>query len=318
MLKSQNKAATIPGDSGVAVRRRGTERCVATVLTVPGPSWEERRHKRAPSRVHANVSRFPHAPRVIYRQNTLVEVLCQLRFPRILRIDAELPATFQERLRSRYPVLKESAAIEVSSLPPELARIPGLEQAIQAGQRKYDLVSKDDLWKVTLTSGFVALTTSRYERWEDFRERIDEVLRVLADVYVPSEFVRIGLRYQNVIRRSALQLEGTSWRGLLAEHTLGELREDWLEPSIEHAAREIVVRMEVPGDRVRIQHGFVQAADATQEQCYLIDADFFRDESTEVGDAISVLTRLNGESGRLFRWLIEGRLHEAMGPDEVG
>ena len=50
---------------------------------------------------------FPNVPRVTYRNNPLVQVICQLRFPPILKIDAEVPADFQESIRKDFPKFSE-------------------------------------------------------------------------------------------------------------------------------------------------------------------------------------------------------------------
>lgn len=112
---------------------------------------------------------FPESPRVIYDKNPLAEVICQLRFPRILRIDADLPAAFQEQIRSAFPNFSQSPAIELGKLPQDLARLVGLEKALGSGQQSYQFSSADAAWKVTLTSQFLALTTTKYQRWESSR-----------------------------------------------------------------------------------------------------------------------------------------------------
>ena len=48
---------------------------------------------------------FPDAKRIIFRKNPLTEVVCQLRFPPILKIDAEVPANFQEAIRTEFEIL---------------------------------------------------------------------------------------------------------------------------------------------------------------------------------------------------------------------
>ena len=56
---------------------------------------------------------FPDSERVIYQRNPLLEVICQLRFPSILRIDSEAPAVFQERVRKEYPMYQEALRHEL-------------------------------------------------------------------------------------------------------------------------------------------------------------------------------------------------------------
>ena len=42
-------------------------------------------------------------PRCIYENNQLADVICQLRFPQILAIQANLPVQFQEAIRDEFP-----------------------------------------------------------------------------------------------------------------------------------------------------------------------------------------------------------------------
>ena len=57
---------------------------------------------------------FSYEDRCIYRRSPLIEVICQLRFPAILRIDAQAPAQFQEAIRGDYPQFSQ----RMENLPP--------------------------------------------------------------------------------------------------------------------------------------------------------------------------------------------------------
>lgn len=56
---------------------------------------------------------FSNDERVIYAKRQLVEVICQLRFPEILKIDVSEPADFQERIRRDYPQYEKLSLIHI-------------------------------------------------------------------------------------------------------------------------------------------------------------------------------------------------------------
>lgn len=259
---------------------------------------------------------FPDSPRVIYSHDPLETVICQLRFPPILKIDAEIPASFQELIRHEYPLftdrLPDNEGLEI---PPEIAKLMSIGLQFQGGKRKYEFSTSDELWQVTLTRDFLALTTKKYERWEDFKRHLDGPVDALLSQYGPDFYVRIGLRYRNLIKRSQLEVKDCSWSELLQPHVAGELASE-IHGFIRKAGRELLIELEGKIGHVKIKHGIINAKDSS-EDFYLIDADFYTDQQTEIGHAISRLDRFNKEAGHLFRWCITDRLHSAMGPRSI-
>src|ERR1700722_15195041 len=138
---------------------------------------------------------FPQTRRVIYTQKPLVEVICQLKFPPILLIDAELPAVFQEAIRSDYPVAQMG---EVGQLPFPPALMKMLQNSVPAfaQPQTYQFLSEDSQWKLVIARDFIALSTIKYKRWEEFRAKLELALEAFVSTYTPSFFVRIGLRYR--------------------------------------------------------------------------------------------------------------------------
>jgi uncharacterized protein (TIGR04255 family) len=263
---------------------------------------------------------FPDSPRVIYADNPLVEVVCQLRFPPILRIDTEQPAAFQEKIRRAYPLFRENQITDLKlDLPKEIVQLsggafPALSQARRVG---YDFISADEKWKVGLTREFIALSTTRYERWEDFKAHLIGPLQAFIEIYEPECFSRIGLRYRDLIRRSRLHLDNVPWAELLVPHIAGELCATDVVDHIFNAARMLQIRLPDNEGEVLIQHGLGLADTPEGETCYVIDCDFSLSARTEVNDAITKLDSFNRKSGRLFRWCITERLHRAMGPQPI-
>jgi uncharacterized protein (TIGR04255 family) len=249
-----------------------------------------------------------------------MEVICQLRFPPILRIEAEPPASFQERIRLEYPLLQDKTPETGIELPPDIPPVVAEMLRTAMSKRKlrigYDFISADEKWKVALTTDFIALTTARYGRWEEFRPHIDPPLKALIEVYAPAFFTRIGLRYRDLIRRSQLGLSNSAWSSLLRPHISGVLASPELAGAEVETFNQVLIKFPHNRGQVQIRHGLVQAVD-NNEECYLIDSDFYTDKRTGINDVDDILSYFNRQSGRLFRWCIEERLHQAMEPDTV-
>ena len=268
---------------------------------------------------------FPEIDRVIYERNPLVQVICQLKFAPILTIEASPPADFQEALgRDAYPAYQERLVAKVEDVPQELRGIVegGLSALLGDKQRTaHEFVSDDRVWRATLTREFVALTTTEYRRWEVFRERMTSVVQALVGAYDAPVFTRVGLRYQDLITRSTLNLGDAPWASLLAPSLAGELADPSFDEALITGARRVIrVKAADRSPGITLQHGLVRLKDgnAGDELSYLIDADFFVEERIDVEQAFATLDQANSIAGRLWRWSITDRLHDALGPQPVG
>lgn len=259
---------------------------------------------------------FPESPRVIYQKNPLVEVVCQLRFPAILRIAAELPSDFQERIRTIYPNYKQKPVMPVlpAGLPVQV--VNAIQQVAGSGQGEFvhEFAAEDETWAATLAPTFLALRTTEYRRWEAFQGRLRDLFVALIELYRPSYFARVGLRYIDVIQRSRLGLLDRPWRDLLEPHIAAELAANGIADDVLHVARQVLVSLK--DSQVRIRHGFSQA-DPTNEQCYMIDSDFFVERRVDKENVLDTLSQFNRMAGRLFRWCIQPPVHDALGAEPV-
>ena len=107
-----------------------------------------------PSSGSSSAAPFPDAPRVIYDRNPLAEVICQVRFPPILRIEAQLPDAFQERVRNLFPVYQDNsrAGLAGIELPEEMMQFvrANMPAAFQKPGRAFS--SEDGTWTITLSA----------------------------------------------------------------------------------------------------------------------------------------------------------------------
>lgn len=260
---------------------------------------------------------FPDFPRVVYRKPALEEVICQLQFPDILRISAEEPAEFQEGIRTQYPNYKlQSPKLEKGLIPPEIAEF--VRQKIESAvlRNAYDFLSEDGTTKVGLASNFLALSTTQYERWEKFREAFELPFQKFCEVYRPSYFTRIGLRYRDVIVRSQLGIQSEPWSELLQPHISGELAAADISSSVREKSTTTVIELGDGAGFLRANHFLGQVVN-TNEEVFVVDADFFYESKVEETHGVERLNILNQYAGRFFRWCITDKLYEAMEPESV-
>ena len=262
---------------------------------------------------------FSDAPRCIYAANPLLEVVCQLRFPTILKIESELPAEFQDAVREVFPQYACRKETPAPKLVPVAGQQPRLEN--QPPVSNYSFSTPDGAWRINLTQNFIALTAQKYTRWEDFARMLDRPLAQFIRLYAPSYFDRIGLRYVNAVSRKSLDLEDTPWRELIEPEFLGLLSDEALpEQGFARCTQDAELALPA-GCRLKLHAGpgMVQrtGAPADRETKYLLDFDLSMSGNVPVNFSAGAMNTLHTQAYGIFRSAITDRLHEAMEPGEV-
>ncbi|PSF37090.1 TIGR04255 family protein [Aphanothece hegewaldii CCALA 016] len=257
---------------------------------------------------------LPELERVIYERNPLVEVVCQLRFPPILKISHQEPVEFQDKIRLQYPLFE----ITQSQVPSEIVKVVQQFGLPLQSDIAYSFRSEDQKWHLSITKDFIALTTSKYERYEQFKQRLKEAVEIFEKIYEPSFYTRVGLRYQDLIIRSNLELEDKNWSDLIAKHIASELHDSELSSLIQTLSKNMVLKTE--DVQVILNHGLVTVKEPHKEDevAYLFDADFYIEQKIKRdGNVWNVLDQFNKSARKLFRWSITDTLHKAMQPQRV-
>lgn len=250
----------------------------------------------------------------IYKKNQIAEVICQLRFPEILSIGANLPVDFQEAIRSEFPrynAQQENPAPRISGHPGNLQ----LEN--QQPTVNYQFISQDGKWRINLTSKFISLTCNTYTNWDAFARRLDAPLAAFIKIYKPAYFERIGLRYMNFVSRQELELESTPFRDLFQPQYLGLLAdEDVAEQSSSRSG--VDAELAIPGGcRVKIHAGpgIVKRNGQTDKEVkFILDMDLFMNGNIPVNYSAGALQTLHSHAFPIFRGAIRDTLHDAMEP----
>lgn len=249
-----------------------------------------------------------------YEKNQLAEVICQLRFPTILSIEAKEPADFQDEIRDAFP----RYMMQVESVP---QRGDGRQETA----KNHMFISENGKYKLSLTKNFIALSTLSYSSWRDFAGWLDKPLGNFISIYKPAFFERVGLRYVNAFSRSRLDLASCPWRELIMPEYLGMLsREELDEGKLVSLSQNVELSLD---DRCRLKlHAgpghikrSVKTGDAVKtvqekETRFIFDQDIFAGGSIRLGEAAELMEKLHSHADSLFSGAITDKLHDAMEP----
>ena len=262
---------------------------------------------------------FSNEERCLYEKNQLGDVICQLRFPEILTIGANVPVAFQEAIRHDFP----GYAAHQEAPAPKITGAPGnFTLQNQPQTVNYQFTSADGNWRVNLTSKFISLACHHYPGWEEFAKMLDKPLAAFIKTYRPAYFERVGLRYLNFISRRDLDLEEYRLSDLISPCYLGPLAEDDIS---EQGANRCTVEADLalrgscrvklhsgPGKIQRPRH---QHQD--NEVKFIFDMDLYCPGKVEVNYSVGALQMLHNNAYPIFRGAISERLHKAMEPRSI-
>jgi uncharacterized protein (TIGR04255 family) len=173
-------------------------------------------------------------------------------------------ARFQDVLAERYP----------RSTPEQQLGIPvGPAGPVAAGPpiQYWRFQGAEGGWSVAVSRDFVSLETTDYDRYEELRERMGEVLDATLSLGVTRR-ERLGLRYINEIRHPGA-LQPVDWRQFLNEKLLGMVGGEELGEDVIQSLQEIRLRQE--DGTLAIRHGYLGPEATGNDPFYLLDLDYF-------------------------------------------
>jgi uncharacterized protein (TIGR04255 family) len=249
--------------------------------------------------------KFPQLPEVRLKKSPLREVLCQVRFPPILRIEKEAPANFQEAIRNRYPNLEVEHGVVLQFGINPMTDKPTLETSAKI----YRFKSLDSKSNVALSTDFFALSTSEYSHWHDFLDNFSFVEHAVQDEFSLPAISRIGLRFINKFTRKNTGC--TSYQELLGlfrdDLTCFIRSEAWTEPI------ETISQFVIPDGKAKltIRFGFGREQ---KEQFFILDFDYFEDRQIEFKNLGKRLNQYHNQIYQAFRWCIKENSLERFEP----
>lgn len=237
---------------------------------------------------------FPSTEDIRLQNAPLAEVICQVRFPPVLRIASEQPIDFQERVRKRFPQLEVEQGVVVRMTPLE-----GETPVAKPEPRTFRFKSPDGQTVVSLALNFYALSTAAYTHWADFVDLLQSVNQAAREVYSLPYAERVGLRYINHL---TLENTGSSsvaelWDILRPELTVLLRNDCWDQP------QEMVSQLSLAGDgdeRLTLRSGFRGGG----EPIFLLDFDYYAQGNIPLEDLADRCQRYHDVIYNAFRWCI--------------
>jgi len=239
--------------------------------------------------------RFPLQPDVQLENAPLSEVVCQVRYPPILRISTEEPTAFQERIRDRFPLVDLEHGFVLRLPRPGAKEAPAAEPKASV----YRFHTPDEQTTISLAADFYAVSTTAYTHWGDFTRVLDLAHQAVEQLYRPAYATRIGLRY---INRLTFQNTGCQ----TVDELFGVLRAELTAPIHNPAwgeAVELHCRLVLPDGPARLTIGTVFET-PEDGPTFVLDFDYFEEGRLELDRLIERCTCYNDAIYGAFRWAV--------------
>jgi len=237
---------------------------------------------------------FPKQEDVRLQRAPLAEVICQVRFPPVLRIVNEDPVAFQERIRGSFPQfsIEKGMVVEMTRLgtePPSAKPTPPI----------YRFQSPDGHTMVSLALTFYALSTTSYTHWEDFLDLLQLVNRAAHEEYDLPYAVRVGLRYINQLTFENTDAGSVTelWDILRPELTVLLRGDCWDEP-LQMGSQLLLAADE--NERLTLRSGFRSG----EEPVFVLDFDYYAEGSISLENLPALCQRYHDVIYNAFRWCI--------------
>lgn len=251
-----------------------------------------------------------------YKNNQITEMLCQIRFATVLKINNESDESlseFQEKIKEEFPIyqmINENVLnVEMSGGEKNIESIT--PQILRNNIKNHMFISNSGNEKINLTCNFISLSINQYESWENFKEKFIWILDIFNQVYKIEKFNRIGIRYINAFSKAELGInEQDKWDQYISEDIVGL--------SSKYNVNVYNSNIEIPFDnnsQMRIISGLgtKQNKDNSVEPVFIIDKDTYKLGNIEKINIDETLERLHGHNSEIFESLIKQNLRDKMG-----
>lgn len=249
---------------------------------------------------------FPAAVEIPLSSPPLDEVVCQVRYPPILRISQEEPAHFQELIRKRFPEFDKQQPLQIKLAPPGNSS----ESSVELRPIIYQFTNAANKSQAVLSSTFYAVSTTKYNSWRSFLEDLKTVHEAVINTYQPAYATRVGLRY---INRLTAENTGTTTREELLSMVRSELTAVLHGRVWDDVSEMIgVVSFNDSPAQLNVRFGYEVKEKAPT---FLVDFDYFEEGQIDLNEVLTRCDRYHEAIYQAFRWMVKDESLERFGGD---
>ena len=257
---------------------------------------------------------------MLFDPNPLVEVAFEVRFPIVLKIEAESPVSFQESIRKEYPRYERATGIlgQLPKIIPDELKglLDSFGGALPGTRVIHKFVSNDRKRTIQLGTrpqqehSFLAVSVHDYTRWEEFKPLISRLTQALEQSYFPSDYTRIGLRYIDKIESEKLGLKDKSWKDLLEPTVAGIISFENMADHVIKAQSVTIIDLgkEIEDAKMQVRGSYEMSPPSVS-----MDIDCFIEGQINSQDSEKYYDKFNSISGRFFRWSLSDTAKSAFG-----
>lgn len=258
---------------------------------------------------------FESKPRIKFHNDPLVEVVSQFTFVSAVQgiNEAENLIKLHNLIKDKLPLFKRAKNVSLN-VNTEDQSVSQIEKPV------YEFSSIDEKVKVIIDAESITCITTNYQSKEDFFNYIFEVYNALKQLQLVNPFKRVGLRYNDVIQRSSLGegFQNVAWNELLKAPLISVFNDTELSKAILGVQSNLTIGLDSIGQnsKMTVNYGIVNHAQ-TQEQCFMINSDFYSEGVFDYDSATEFLYAANIKSRDFFQWCIQPKLFDALNPESL-
>lgn len=240
--------------------------------------------------------------KIIYNHNYIDNVICRFDFANpIAQLNKNLPKTINDVVKKYYPIAEPgnilgSELLINAAVRPQVKSVSTTEWVFKTMNRKN---------KCIITVDSIIFVASEYNKFEDFRKKIIDIVDSVILSYSNTFFRRVGLRYKNLI---SLTKDSNYFNSKIFS-ALTEFKND--------QTTKLITTLEyIQGNDlcVRLIYGFDNKnyPAPMSEDKFLIDIDAYSSGFVYPDETDDYLKRMHHEDQKCFERIITNNLRDVM------